>query len=136
MSLFPILAEYFMYSHLPYFLYIALLLRRRGVDMTAPTTPTSTPTTPTSTPTTLTTAIPIHVFDGPITRSRAKKLQQEVHALLCEIHFTINESYILPKSCTLLMLRFTKKDDKNSQGNGHRRIMLEPSQSCRIVSKK
>jgi hypothetical protein len=31
MSLFPTLAEYFMYSHLPYFLYIALLLRRRGV---------------------------------------------------------------------------------------------------------
>jgi hypothetical protein len=65
------------------------------------------PTTPTSTPTTSTTATPIHVFDGPITCSRAKKLQQEVHALLCEIHFTINESYILPKSCTLLMLRFT-----------------------------
>jgi hypothetical protein len=80
------------------------------------TTPTSTPTTPTSTPTTTT---PIHVFDGPITHSRAKKLQQEVHALLCEIHFTINESYILSKSCTMLMLRFTKKDDKNSQGNGH-----------------
>jgi hypothetical protein len=79
----------------------------------------TTPTTPTSTPTTSTTATPIHVFDGPITRSRAKKLQQEVHALLCEIHFTINESYILPKSCTLLMLWFTKKDDKNSQGNGH-----------------
>jgi hypothetical protein len=29
--LFPTLAEYFMYSHLPYFLYIALLLKRRGV---------------------------------------------------------------------------------------------------------
>ena len=44
---------------------------------------------------------------GPITRSRAKKLQQEVNALLCEIHFNINENYILPKSCTLLLLRFT-----------------------------
>jgi hypothetical protein len=69
--------------------------------------------------TTSTTTTPIHVFDGPITCSRANKLQQGVHALLCEIHFTINESYILPKSCTLLILRFTKKDDKNSQGNGH-----------------
>jgi len=77
------------------------------------------PTSPTSTPTISTTATPTHVFDGPITRSQAKKLQQEVHALLCEIRFTINESYILPKSCTLLMLRFTKKDDKNSQGDGH-----------------
>jgi hypothetical protein len=26
MSLFPTLAEYFMYSHLPYFLYIAVML--------------------------------------------------------------------------------------------------------------
>jgi hypothetical protein len=31
MSLFLTLAKYFMYSHLPYFLYSALLLRRRGV---------------------------------------------------------------------------------------------------------
>ena len=47
---------------------------------------------------------------GPITRSRAKKLQQEVNALLCEIHFNINENYILPKSCMLVLLRFTKED--------------------------
>ena len=57
---------------------------------------------------------------GPITRSRAKKLQQEVNALLCEIHFNINENYILPKSCTLLLLRFTKEDDKNTEGEDHR----------------
>ena len=52
---------------------------------------------------------------GPITRSRAKKLQQEVNALLCEIHFNINENYILPKLCTLLLLRFTKEDDINTK---------------------
>ena len=57
---------------------------------------------------------------GPITRSRAKKLQQEVNALLCEIHFNINENYILPKSCTLLLLRFTKEDDKNTEGEDYR----------------
>ena len=51
---------------------------------------------------------------GPITRSRAKKLQQEVNALLCEIHFNISENYILPKSCILLLLRFTKEDDKDT----------------------
>ena len=61
------------------------------------------------------TSTPAQVFDGPITRSRAKKLQQEVNALLCESHFNINENYILPKSCMLLLLRFTKKDDKNKQ---------------------
>ena len=57
---------------------------------------------------------------GPITRSRAKKLQQEVNALLYEIYFNINENYILPKSCTLLLLRFTKEDDKNTEGEDYR----------------
>ena len=57
---------------------------------------------------------------GPITRSRAKKVQQEVNTLLCEIYFNINENYILPKSCMLLLLRFTKEDDKNTQGEDYR----------------
>jgi hypothetical protein len=57
---------------------------------------------------------------GPITRSRAKKLQQEVNALLCEIYFNINENYILPKLYTLLLLRFTKEDDKNTEGEDYR----------------
>ena len=52
---------------------------------------------------------------GPITRSRAKKLQQEVNTLLCEIHFNINENYILPKLCTFLLLKFTKEDDINTK---------------------
>ena len=56
------------------------------------------------------TSTPAQLFDGPITRSRAKKLQQEVNALLCEIHFNINENYILPKSCMLVLLGFTKED--------------------------
>ena len=47
---------------------------------------------------------------GPITRSRAKKLQQEVNALLSKIHFNINENYIQSKSCTLVFLMFTKED--------------------------
>ena len=47
---------------------------------------------------------------GPITHSRAKKLQQEVNVLLCESHFSINENYILPKLCMLVLLRFTKED--------------------------
>ena len=57
---------------------------------------------------------------GPITHSRAKKLQQEVNALLSEIHFNTNENYILPKSCTLLLLRFTKEDNKNTEGEDYR----------------
>ena len=66
------------------------------------------------------TSTPAQLFDGPITRSRAKKLQQEVNALLCEIHFNINENYILPKLCTLLLLRFAKEDDKNIKGEDYK----------------
>ena len=46
---------------------------------------------------------------GPVTRSRARKLQQEVHTFLSELHCNIDESHILPKSCTLLLLRFTQE---------------------------
>ena len=63
------------------------------------------------------TPTPAQVIDGPITRSRAKKLQQEVHALLCEIYFNINENYILPKCCTLIVLRYIEeeKDESDSE---------------------
>ena len=57
---------------------------------------------------------------GPITRSRAKKLQQEVNTLLCEIHFNINDNYILPRLCMLLLLNFIKEDDKNTEGEDYR----------------
>jgi hypothetical protein len=55
------------------------------------------------------------VFDGPITRSRAKKLQQEVHALLYEFQLNTNANFMLPKSCMLILLRFTKRKDKTYQ---------------------
>ena len=68
----------------------------------------ATPTQVSPTPT------PAQVIDGPITRSRAKKLQQEVHALLCEIHFNINENYILPKCCTLIVHRYIEEEKEES----------------------
>ena len=43
-----------------------------------------------------------------------------MNVLLCEIHFNINENYILPKSCMLLLLRFTKENDKNTKGEDYR----------------
>jgi hypothetical protein len=49
-----------------------------------PSHTTSTQVQPTSSPT--------QVFDVPITRSRAKKLQQEVHTLLYEFHLNTNEN--------------------------------------------
>ena len=73
----------------------------------------ATPTQVSPTPT------PAQVINGPITRSRAKKLQQEVHALLCEIHFNINENYILPKCCTLIVLRYIEEEkDESDLKNG------------------
>jgi len=59
------------------------------------------------------------VIDGPVTRSRAKTLQQEVHALLCLIHFNINENYILPNCCTLIVLRYIEEEnDVSTLKNG------------------
>ena len=49
------------------------------------------------------------MYKGPITRSRAKLVQQEVHAFISELHPNIDKNYILPKSCTLMLLRFTQE---------------------------
>jgi hypothetical protein len=54
-----------------------------------PSHTTSTQVQPTSSPT--------QVFDGPITRSRANT----------------NENFMLPKSCMLILLRFTKEEGQN-----------------------
>jgi predicted rRNA methylase YqxC with S4 and FtsJ domains len=82
--------------------------------MTTPSTPSSIPTTSSKIEQLSSQAAPVHVFDGPNTRSQAKKLQQEVHTLLCEISF-INENYILPKLCMLLLLRFTRRMTRTHQ---------------------
>jgi hypothetical protein len=54
---------------------------------------------------------------GPITRSRAKKLQQQVISLLAEINFNIYENFILPKYSKLVVLRFTY-EEKNTTLHG------------------
>jgi hypothetical protein len=74
------------------------------------------------------TSSPTQVFDGPITRSRAKKLQQEVHALLYEFQLNTNKNFMLPKSCMLILLRFTKEEGQNiSKANQQEELC--PSQS-------
>jgi hypothetical protein len=40
---------------------------------------------------------PININQGPITRSRAKKLQREVNSLLAEINFNMSKNVILSK---------------------------------------
>jgi hypothetical protein len=85
-----------------------------------PSHTTSTQVQPTSSPT--------QAFDGPITRSRAKKLQQEVHALLYEFNLNTNENFMLPKSCMLILLRFTKEEGQNIS-RPNQQEELYPSQS-------
>ena len=60
---------------------------------------------------------PNATHQGQLTRSHTNKVQQEVHALLCEIHFNINENYILPKCCTLIILRYIgeQKDESDPE---------------------
>jgi hypothetical protein len=43
---------------------------------------------------------------GPITRARAKLLEQQVNSLLIELDLLFNESFILPKSMHLCMIKF------------------------------
>jgi hypothetical protein len=49
------------------------------------------------------------VYEGPVTHSCAKKIQQEIHAFLSKLRCNIDESHILPKFCTLLLIRLHKR---------------------------
>jgi len=75
-------------------------------DMTTPASKMSQALSQATTTQVLPTPTPAQVIKGPVTRSHAKKLQQEVHALLCEVHFNINKNYILSKCSTLIVLRY------------------------------
>uniref|UniRef100_K3ZEQ0 Uncharacterized protein n=1 Tax=Setaria italica TaxID=4555 RepID=K3ZEQ0_SETIT len=60
-------------------------------------------------------ATPNNVNQGPGTRSHAKKLQQEVNSLLAEFKLHTNENCLLPKCCTLIILRFTHEVMDNTR---------------------
>jgi len=47
---------------------------------------------------------------GPLTRSRAKKLQEEVNSFLIDFDFNISKDVILPKWSTLMLLRCTHEE--------------------------
>ena len=66
-----------------------------------------------------------NTYLGPMTRSRAKQIQQEVNALLTDSNIDINENYIVPKSCVFLLLRFLH----NSRFH-QRRALLEDLTVC------
>ena len=85
----------------------ALMVRATTLsDVTTPASRTSPTTSPADTP--------LQVPIGRITRSRTQKIQQEVHALLCEFQLNIDGNFELPKSCMLLLLKFSEKKDKDT----------------------
>ena len=54
---------------------------------------------------------------GPMTRSRTKQLEQQVNSLLLDYDVSDYESFILPKSMHLCMIRFV--DNTNAIGGDH-----------------
>jgi hypothetical protein len=74
------------------------------------------------------TSSPAQVFDVPITCSSAKKIQQEVYALLYAFQLNTNENFMLPKLCMLILLRFTKEEGQNiSRVNQREELCSEQS---------
>ena len=70
-----------------------------------------------------------HVYDGPITRNRAKILQKEVNSLLSETNFNIFEDVILPKCSTLILLRHVHKEDWNTKQSDNQFTSTSSDQS-------
>jgi diphthamide biosynthesis methyltransferase len=73
---------------------------------------------------------------GPITRSRAKKIQQEKHTLIYEFQLNTNENFMLPKSCMLILLRFTKKEGQNISRANQREELCSSQSSATEPSKR
>src|SRR3954470_17234254 len=67
-------------------------------------------------PTTTTTSPTLHdeqanqIRLGPVTRARAKLLEQQVNLLLLESDDRLSENYILPKSLCVCMIRYQGED--------------------------
>jgi hypothetical protein len=47
---------------------------------------------------------------GLLTRSRAKKLQEQVNSFLTDYNFNISKNVILPRCSTLMLLRYAHED--------------------------
>ena len=54
--------------------------------------------------------IPDDIRIGPITRARAKLLEQQVNLFLVDPDVFINENFILPKSLHICILRFVEEE--------------------------
>jgi hypothetical protein len=47
---------------------------------------------------------------GPLIRSHAKKLQEQINSFLTDYNFNISKNVILPKCSTLMLLRYAHED--------------------------
>ena len=77
-----------------------------------------------------------HVYDGPITQSRAKLLQKEVNSHLSETNFNIFEDVILPKCSTLILLSHVHKEDWNNKQSDNQLTSTSLDQSEPIRNAK
>jgi hypothetical protein len=50
------------------------------------------------------------INQGPLTRSHAKKLQEQVNSLMTNYNFNISKNVILPKCSTMMLLRYAQED--------------------------
>jgi predicted unusual protein kinase regulating ubiquinone biosynthesis (AarF/ABC1/UbiB family) len=76
------------------------------------------------------------ISTGPITQSQAKKIQQEVHTLLYEFQLNTNENFMLPKSCMLILLRFTKEEGQNISRANQREELCSSQSSTTEPSRR
>jgi hypothetical protein len=76
------------------------------------------------------------ISTGPITRSQAKKIQQEVHTLLYEFQVNTNENFMLPKPCMLILLRFTKEEGQNISRANQREELCSSQSSTTEPSRR
>jgi hypothetical protein len=72
----------------------------------------------------------------PITRSRAKQIQTRVDALLYEFKLNTNDNFMLPKSCMLLFLRFTKEEGQNISRVNKREELCSSQSSVTKASRR
>ena len=63
---------------------------------------------------------------GPITRARAKLIEQQMNSLLVEHVVFFNESFILPKSLHVCMVRYDKYAEEPKAEGGAK----EPQSTC------
>ena len=63
---------------------------------------------------------------GPLTRSRAKKLQEQVNSFLTDCNFDTSKNVILPKCSILVLLRFTHEDVIGTWPKGQDMVLPKP----------